>query len=576
MWQNRVVFGAKTKRPPQPVSLAYTQAISHGRVPRSLILSLIASLAMVPVYFAAGQLLDGLLPGGGTISAATWVLIALGLLGAVVGNLWAIISGQKAQGKLETELRIAVSENLAERAAVDTQERSTGAELSTATDAVERVAAYRATFLGSIIGSMLAPVLIAIVVAVFLDTRSGLWLLLGVPLVPFLIGGFQSAFRRVSAKYRVSSRALSAYYLDSIQGLTELRTYGSDGQQQRELDRRSEDVRQRVMAMLAGNQLIVGVGDLTFSLAMLVLGGYLALTGLDAGAITVGGALSLVLLANAMTEPLDKVGQFFYIGMGGIAANREVRAQLSLPDDDAAPASPATQPAEGPLTAPGSVVLQGVGFRYGPDLPPVLADFNLTVSPGERIGVVGPSGVGKTTVIELLLGTRQAQSGTVLVNGIDPGQAGPAGMAGEVAAVRQLPQLFSGSVAYNLRVAHPEAKTDELWRVLDQVGLREEIAALPDGLDTEVGERGLHLSGGQAQRLALARALLSGAPVLVLDEPTAQVDLAGEAKVVRAIANLPADRTVITIAHRATALVGTTRTIELATIPAAEAEVKNV
>ena len=574
MWQNRGVFGARTKRPPQPVSLAYAQAIRHGQVPRSLILSLIASLAMVPVYFAAGQLLDGLLLGEGIVSAGSWVLIGIGLLGAVVGNFWAVISGQKAQGKLETELRIAVSENLAERAAVDTQERSTGADLSTATDAVERVAAYRATFLGSIIGSMLAPVLIAAAVAMFLDARSGLWLLLGVPLVPFLIGGFQSAFRRVSSKYRVSSRALSAYYLDSIQGLSELRTYGSDGQQQQELDRRSEGVRQRVMAMLAGNQLIVGVGDLTFSLAMLVLGGYLALAGLDSGVLTVGGALTLVLLANAMTEPLDKVGQFFYIGMGGIAATREVRAQLSLPDD--APAAPSTQPAVGLLTPPGSVVLQGVGFRYGPDLPPVLEDFNLTVRPGERIGLVGPSGVGKTTVLELLLGTRQTQSGTVLVNGINPGQAGPAGMAGEVAAVRQLPQLFSGSVAYNLRVAQPEARTDELWQVLDQVGLREEVEALPDALDTEVGERGLHLSGGQAQRLALARALLSGAPVLVLDEPTAQVDLAGEAKVVRAIANLPADRTVITIAHRATALVGTTRTVELAAIPVAEAEVDNV
>lgn len=547
----------------------------HGRVPHSLVLSLLASLSMVPIYFAVGQLVDGLWPSGGTVSWGTWALVGIGLLGAVVGNMWAIISGQKAQGKLETELRIAVSENLAEQAAVDTNERGTGAELSTATDAVERVAAYRATFLGSIIASMLAPVVIAVLVAVFIDQTAGIWLLLGVPLVPFLIGGFQSVFRRVSSKYRVSSRALSAYYLDAIQGLTELRAYGSDAHQQQELDRRSEDVRQRVMAMLAGNQLIVGVGDLTFSLAMLVLGGYLALSGLSSGSLTVGAALSLVLLANAMTEPLDKIGQFFYVGMGGIAANREVRAQLSLSDDDA-PVSEATEATAQLPTAAGSVVLHEVSFRYAPELPPVLSNFNLTVSPGERIGLVGPSGAGKTTVIELLLGTRISQSGTVLVSGINPAVAGPAGMAGKVAAVRQLPQLFSGSVAYNLRVARPQASSAELWQALDQVGLRQEIEALPDGIDTEVGERGLHLSGGQAQRLALARALLSGAPVLVLDEPTAQVDLAGEAKVVQAIANLPKDRTVITIAHRASALVGTTRTVELAGAPLAEAEVENV
>lgn len=571
------MFGVKSKRASLPVAPAYTQAIGHGRVPRSLVLSLLASLSMVPIYFAVGQLVDGLWPGGTAVSWGTWVLVGIGLLGAVVGNLWAIISGQKAQGKLETELRIAVSEQLTTRAAVDTEERSTGAELSTATDAVERVAAYRATFLGSIIGSMLAPVVIAVLVAVFLDTTSGLWLLLGVPLVPFLIGGFQSAFRKVSSKYRVSSRALSAYYLDSIQGLSELRTYGADAHQQAELDRRSEDVRQRVMAMLAGNQLIVGVGDLTFSLAMLVLGGSLALSGLSSGNLTVGGALSLVLLANAMTEPLDKVGQFFYVGMGGIAANREVRAQLSLSDDDAPAPAPAATAGGAQLRADaGSVVLHEVSFRYAPHLPPVLNNFSLTVNPGERIGLVGPSGVGKTTVIELLLGARQPQSGRVLVSGINPAALGPAAMAGKVAAVRQLPQLFSGSVAYNLRVARPQASSAELWQVLEQVGLRQEIEDLPDGLETAVGERGLHLSGGQAQRLALARALLSGAPVLVLDEPTAQVDLAGEAKVIQALANLPADRTVITIAHRASALVGTTRTVELTRTPHAAAEVENV
>jgi ABC-type multidrug transport system fused ATPase/permease subunit len=196
------------------------------------------------------------------------------------------------------------------------------------------------------------------------------------------------------------------------------------------------------------------------------------------------------------------------------------------------------------------VLLEGVRFGYPGGSGPVLDGLDLRVDPGEQVALVGRSGAGKSTVVELLQAFVRPQVGRVVVGGLDLAAAPLDAVRAQVAVVAQSTYLFTGTLAENLRVASAEADDDALWEALRTAHLADDVLRLPDRLDTRVGERGLALSGGQAQRVAIARAVLYPAPVLVLDEPTSQVDLASERAILAALAELRAGRTVLTIAHR--------------------------
>lgn len=208
------------------------------------------------------------------------------------------------------------------------------------------------------------------------------------------------------------------------------------------------------------------------------------------------------------------------------------------------------------------IVLDRVTAGY-PGGAPVLRDLSLRIEPGERVALVGPSGIGKSTVSALIQAHLSPASGRVLVDGLDTARADADAVRSRLAVVEQRPFLFLGTIAENLRLADPAASDERLWRALDVAGLRAEVERMPEGLDTAVGEHGALLSGGQAQRLAIARAALRDAPVLLLDEPTSQVDLAGEAAILEALDRLSAGRTVLMIAHRPGAILAADRVIDL-------------
>jgi ATP-binding cassette, subfamily C, bacterial CydD len=286
---------------------------------------------------------------------------------------------------------------------------------------------------------------------------------------------------------------------------------------------------------------------------VLVAAAAIAAARIAAGELSLGGGIAVVLTAVLVTGPVDLIGQFFYIGIGGRASQAQLAAHLG--------GRPAPRPERGEPTG-GGIVLEGVTAGW-PGAEPVLRGLSLRVEPGERIALVGPSGVGKSTVAALLQGHLQARSGRVLVDGLDPAVHGADAVRSRLAVVEQRTFLFLGSIAENLRVAAPSATDAELWAALDGAGLREDVERMPEGLATPVGERGALLSGGQAQRLAIARALLRDAPILLLDEPTSQVDLAGEAAILAALDRLAAGRTVLMIAHRPEAILAADRVVAL-------------
>lgn len=522
-----------------------------------------------------------------TVTVPPWHWGAAAVLIAVIAGSQAGATRWVGQAKATTEreLRIlglrAVIQSGSLRAGAD----RTGRILAVLSDGIAKISNYQAGFLGPIAGSLLGPLVVLLVIGVAISWKIALILVVMIPLIPLIVGAFQRGVRQVSAQYRRSQGQLSAAFQDAIGGLSTISYLRATGRVGADLAERSEESRARVMKLLAGNQLIILVVDLVFSWAMIAVAAALALQGLRSGELLVGQAFAVIACALLLVGPVDTIGQFFYIGMVGRAAARQFSGLLVGSARATAPDSPSGtgthamvrvggDRAQRTVTAPDgqdrtwaiqleSVTASYPALRGGPASPPaeskaVLQDFTLRIRPGEHIGLVGPSGVGKSTVVSLLMGRLTPRGGKVLINGQPPEAA-----RGQVAIVDQQAFLFAGTIADNLRVARPDATTEQMWEALHQAQLRREVESLPDQLESQVGEQGQFLSGGQAQRLAIARALLQGASILIFDEPTSQVDLRSERLIMQAIESLRDHHTIVTVAHRQAAIAAADTVIDM-------------
>ena len=434
-----------------------------------------------------------------------------------------------------------------------------GATASLLTDGAERVALYRQTFLAPTLAAAAAPLLVLIELAVVVDVVPALVLAAAVIMVPAFIIWCHSRLRASSSDSRRARMRLAAEYLDAIQGLRTLTLARAAERTSARLRLEGETNRRAVMGLLAGNQLVILLTDGLFSLFLITAAAGLALLRLSTGVIDVGDALAIVLTSYVLLEPLAHVGAFFYVGMGGMANQRAIRRILSrpLPHSTTSPGA-RTSPA---ATAQSSIVLDDVEATWGAD--PVLEGVDLSVRHGESLAIVGPSGAGKSTLMAVLAGNLLPSSGSVQVEGTELSAVTQDEVRSTSALVAQTTWLFTGTIADNLRLAQPYATPSQMWQALEVARLDKEVALMPEGLETQVGEAGLGLSGGQAQRLSLARAFLADRPVLLLDEPTSQVDLASEAAIVESLEQLAQGRTVVTISHRVGALTAADRTVRV-------------
>ena len=587
----------------------------------SFVLAVLGSLAQAWALVGLGRALGALLTaGGGAVAAGAWrpLLLQAVLAAAAAGacqigvEVLSRTSATREEGRLRSRL-LAHLFDLGPARAADLRSGST---VSLLTDGAERVALYRQTFLAPTAAAFASPALVLALLAVVIDPLPCLVLLVAVVLVPGFIIALHLRVRRSSSGSRRARTRLAGAYLDAIQGLTTLTLARAASRTAADLRRAGEDNRRAVMGLLAGNQLVILVTDCLFSLFFIAAAAGMALVRLRAGAIDVGDALALVLTSFVLLEPLDRVGAFFYVGMGGLANQRAMRRVLgarrpdgAAPDDggpvappggrdDAAPAlslhrvtaswaggGPGSDGARGCAGRVGASGRGGHGGtgghgghagRGGPGGPGgpgrgregagavVLSDVDLTVARGEHVALVGPSGAGKSTLLALASGDLLPAAGTVRVGGIASTAATQDEVRAASALVAQSTWLFAGTIADNLRLADPTAGPERMWRALERANLAQEVRLMPAGLDTVVGENGMGLSGGQAQRVSLARAFLADRPLLLLDEPTSQVDLAGEAQIIEAIDRLAAGRTVLTVSHRAGALTGADRVIRVA------------
>jgi ATP-binding cassette subfamily C protein CydC len=358
--------------------------------------------------------------------------------------------------------------------------------------------------------------------------------------VPVLV---QRLGRRPGRALVESNSALNASAVDGLQGMSELLVYGAAEQQTEQLNALSRELTtaQGRMSRLSGlSQAALGLSaNLTAWLLMLV-----AIPMLSTGSLERPELAMLVLFALASFEVVMPLPLAFQMLGQTLSAARRVfeivDAQPQAPD----PEAPSPQPSDY------SLALEQVGFRYEQASQPALMDIDLDLSEGRRVAVVGATGSGKSTLVNLLLRFWDPQQGRITLGGHDLRQFHGEDLRRHLAVVSQGTHLFTSTLRENLRVAAPQASDEQLLAVLKTAQLDEFVATLPDGLDTWVGEAGLRLSGGQARRVAIARALLKDAPILLLDEPTEGLDSETERELLQALYRLMEGRTVLHITHR--------------------------
>jgi ABC-type multidrug transport system fused ATPase/permease subunit len=222
-----------------------------------------------------------------------------------------------------------------------------------------------------------------------------------------------------------------------------------------------------------------------------------------------------------------------------------------------------------PDPAAATIRLDGVTVAYDGRDGPALDGYSLTVRPGETVALTGPSGAGKSTVLAVLLGFVRPDAGRVTVGGTDLADLDPDAWRAKIAWMPQRPYLFAGTVADNIRLGRPDASDEEVRRAARSAFAEEFVDALPLGFATPLGERGIGLSAGQRQRIALARVFLRDAPLVLLDEPTSGLDTESEAAVIEAVRHLASGRTVVLVAHRPALAAFADRVVEVGAVEVA-------
>jgi ATP-binding cassette subfamily C protein CydCD len=447
--------------------------------------------------------------------------------------------------QVKTRLRGRLYEHLLALGPAYAREERTGELANTAIEGVEVLDAYYSQYLPQLVLAALVP--LTFLLFVFpLDWVSALVLLVTAPLIPLfmiLIGkAAQSLTRR---QWRALSR-MSAYFLDVLQGLTTLKILGGSRAQIGVIDQVSERFRQTTLSVLRVTFLSALVLEMVATLSTAVVAVEIGLR-LLYNQLTFEQAFFVLLLAPEFYLPLRLLGSRFHAGMAGVSAARRIFAILETqPPSSTAVLLSATQP---PSPARNPITFEAVHYAYR-DERPALNGVTFTLRPGEKTALVGPSGAGKSTLADLLLRFLTPQAGVIFVGDRPLDEIPAQTWRAQVGWVPQRPHLFNDSVAANLRLARPGASQAEVEQAARRAHAHDFIQALPQGYDTPIGERGARLSAGQRQRLALARAFLKDAPLLVLDEATTNLDPESESLIQEALERLLAGRTALIIAHR--------------------------
>ncbi len=464
------------------------------------------------------------------------------------------LAAHRASAAVKSELRTRLLTQAAAGLGPGWLSTQRSGELTTlATRGIDALDDYFARYLPQLGLAVVVPVaVLARIVAG--DWISAAIIVVTLPLIPlFMILIGWATQNRMDRQWRLLSR-LSGHFLDVVAGLPTLKVFGRAKAQAASIRAITGEYRRATLRTLRIAFLSSFALELlaTLSVALVAVGIGMRLVHGDLDLYT--GLLVLILAPEAYL-PLRQVGAQYHAAAEGLAAAEEIFAVLETP--------PRTTGDE-PVPDSTALSVEGLVVRHPGRSQPSLAETSFEVRPGETVALVGPSGAGKSTLLNVLLGFAAPAAGRVRAGGRDLATVDPEAWRRQIAWVAQRPYLFAGTIADNVRLARPDADDSALRAALRDAGALDFVSALPDGAETVLGEGGSGLSAGQRQRLALARAFLADRPVLLLDEPTANLDGETEAGIVDAVRRLAAGRTVLLVVHRPALLAVADRTVRLA------------
>jgi ATP-binding cassette subfamily C protein CydD len=452
------------------------------------------------------------------------------------------VAGQRAAMRVKSQLRVSLFDRLVRLGPGVVNGEQTGELITLLGDGVERLDAHVSRYLPQKVLSVTGPLLVAAYV-LWLDPLSAGFLLLSAPVIPLLmvaVGSYTD--EHVRSQWTALGR-LSAYILDVVQGLPTLKLLWRAEAEGSHLATLSSALRVRTLRALRYAFLSSFVLELLTTGAIALVAVELGLRLLD-GTIAFVTTLQVLLLAPEFYRPLRELGAQRHAAMEARPVAERIQSVLDLSLPPGGGSTPLSR--GGPL----SVEFREVSYAYPEARGLALSNVSFTLAPASRTALVGTNGAGKSTLARLLLRFAEPTRGAILADGVPINTLSVQHWRKQVALVPQRPYLFDASALDNLRLARPTAALEEVEYAAELAGAHAFIEQLPDGYHTRIGERGARLSGGQAQRLAIARAFLKAAPLLLLDEPTSALDAESERHVRAALERLADRCTVVLIAHR--------------------------
>lgn len=431
-----------------------------------------------------------------------------------------------------------------------------------AVEGCDQLETYFGAYLPQFFYAMLAP-LTLFTVLMFVNIPSAVVLLICVPMIPVSIAVVQTWAKKLLSKYWGQYTALGDTFLENLQGLTTLKIYQADEFKNKQMNEESEKFRKITMKVLTMQLNSITIMDL-IAYGGAALGVIMAATQFKAGNISIAGAMLIIMLSADFFIPMRRLGSYFHIAMNGMAASDKIFRLLDYGDDISKEnikdelqrlEENCKEITKYEFPPNASIICNNLSFSYkdNPDKE-IINNANLTFTKGSLTALVGESGCGKSTIAAILMGRNKGYKGSILVGDIKLSDIELSDIAEEslmknVTYISHQSFLFKGTVKDNLIMAKNDATDDELWNVLNRVNLGDFLRS-ENGLDTKLTEEGRNFSGGQRQRLALARALLHNSPYYIFDEATSNIDVESEDLIMQLIYELAKDKTVIMISHR--------------------------
>lgn len=514
-------------------------------------LKTVANIVMIFILSnLLAQILDGkafdfkrLLPYLGAIAAVMFVRYLCGYASSQTSFF--------ASSEVKKVLRQKMYKKLARMGASYSEKVSTSEVLQVFVEGVDQLELYFGKYLPQFFFAMLAPITLFAVLA-FVSWKASVVLLICVPLIPLSIVAVQKIAKRLLSKYWGVYTNLGDTFLENIQGLTTLKVYQADERKNVEMNEKAEEFRRITMKVLTMQLNSVSVMDIV-AYAGSAVGVVIAIIQVKNGTITLPQAFLIIMLAADFFLPLRLLGSFFHVAMNGMAASDKLFKLLDTKEDE--------HGAEIPENLDGDIEIKDLSFSYDGEKT-VLNDISATFKKHELISIVGESGCGKSTLASLLCGTTKGYSGSITIGGVEIKDIDEKILMNNITAVNFNSYIFAGTVRENMLIADKSASDEKMIEALKMVNLWSFLSE-QDGLDTKLNQQGSNFSGGQRQRLAIARALLHNTPIYVFDEVTSNIDAESENDIMAVIHNMAKIKTVILISHRLENVVGSDKILLL-------------